>query len=155
MSASIATHSDPVWRLRSDFIVAAKINPGETDVEREQLWARRVDESHVELCCIPFFLYDVALGDILVVDAELLYQSVVERSGRYVFRAWFGESTYPAEAMETGLLEVGALFEWSSKNLVAIDARDVNHAEVVADFLQDLQDRGELVFETGKMFSAD
>jgi len=155
MSASVATHSDPVWRSRSDFIVAATINPGETEVETEQLWARRVDESRVELCCIPFFLYDVALGDILVVDAEFIYQSVAERSGRYVFRAWFGESTYPADVMERGLLEVEALFEWSSKNLVAIDARDADHAQLVADFLQDLQDRGELIFETGKMFSAD
>jgi hypothetical protein len=150
-----AQHDKPVWRSRSDFIIAARIDPGETTIEMEQLWVRKLDESNFELCCIPFFLYDVALGDTLEVDADLIFQRVAERSGRYVFRAYFGRSTYAADAVEKDLTELGALYEWSSDILLAIDARDADHAQRVADYLQDLQNRGDVMFETGKMLSTD
>jgi hypothetical protein len=39
-----AVHRDPVWRDRADFIIATRIDPGETGVGTEQLWARRVGE---------------------------------------------------------------------------------------------------------------
>ena len=43
-------------------IIAASIDPGSTGITTEQLWARRLDEERFEVCCIPFFAYDVALG---------------------------------------------------------------------------------------------
>jgi anaerobic glycerol-3-phosphate dehydrogenase len=43
-----------VWRERSDFIIGAEIEPGATGKDTEQLWARKIDESHFDLCCIPF-----------------------------------------------------------------------------------------------------
>lgn len=58
-----AVHRDPVWRDGADFIIAARIDPGDTGVDTEQLWARRIDDGRHELCCIPFFAYDLALGE--------------------------------------------------------------------------------------------
>jgi hypothetical protein len=48
------------------------------------------------------------------------------------------------------LESLGALLEWSSPSLLAVDARDRAHAQVVADFLQEREGLGHLMFETGK-----
>jgi hypothetical protein len=44
----------------------------------------------------------------------------------------------------------GALLEWSSTNLVAVDARDRTQAQQLAAFLQQQDDLGHLVYEAGK-----
>jgi hypothetical protein len=36
----------------------------------EQLWARQVGDRRFEICCIPFFVYDMALGDVVETDAN-------------------------------------------------------------------------------------
>lgn len=81
-----AVHQDPVRRDRSNFIVAGPIRDG-GDIKTEQLWARRDDEGRrFEVCCIPFFAYDLALGDVVETNAGFLVERVVRQSGRYVFR---------------------------------------------------------------------
>lgn len=89
MSATEAVHRDPVWRERSNFIIATEVDPADTNVTTEQLWARKVDDCHFELCCIPFFAYDLALGDVVEVDADYMVRRVSTASGRYVFRVYF------------------------------------------------------------------
>src|SRR5207237_9725655 len=82
-------HSDPVWRERADFIIGA---PLPEEGRAEQLWARRLGEPLMfEICCIPFFLYDVALGDVLQTDSGLQFSHAVEQCVCFVFRVWFGE----------------------------------------------------------------
>ena len=149
-----AQHLDPVWRDQSNFIIAADISSQGTAASREQLWARQISDTEFELCCIPFFLYDVALGDVVETDAsgpqKYLFRRVVKPSGRYVFRAWFGESFQPRDEVAEALNSLGALLEWSSQNLLAIDARDDGHAQVIADFLANREAKGDLVYETGR-----
>jgi hypothetical protein len=41
--------------------------------------------------------------------------------------------------------------EWSSPNLVAVDAADAEAAAGIADRLQELEDAGRLVDETGRL----
>ena len=149
-----AQHSEPVWRDRSNFIIAADISSQGTAASREQLWARQISENQFELCCIPFFLYDVALGDIVETEAtgprKYLISRVVKPSGRYVFRVWFGESFQPRDEIAHALENLDALLEWSSQNLLAVDARDATHSKVIADFLADRESKGQLIYETGK-----
>jgi hypothetical protein len=77
-----AVHSDPVWRERADFIIGA---PVPEEGRAEQLWARRLGEPLLfEICCIPFFLYDVALGDVIQTDASYELARIVKPSGRFV-----------------------------------------------------------------------
>ena len=57
-----AIHLEPAWRARANFIIAAEIGGTALRPEREQLWARQTDEFCFELCCIPFFVYDLALA---------------------------------------------------------------------------------------------
>lgn len=150
---SEAIHSEPVWRDRSDFIIGAGIAGG-SDTMTEQLWARRVDEHRFEICCIPFFIYDVALGDIVATsptgDRRYMVTKVVEPSGRYVFRVWFGESFHPRDEIVDDLKALGSLIEWSSSNLLAVDAIDQEHAQLVADLLADREKAGHLIYETGR-----
>lgn len=142
-------HEEPIWRERSNFIIAASIRDG-GDIQTEQLWARRTDEGRFEICCIPFFVYDLALGDLVETDDHYLVRRVVRPSGRYVFRVWFGESFYPREEAAEGLRLRGALLEWSSQNLLAVDLPDKEQAGIAADFLAEHTQQGHLIYETGR-----
>lgn len=142
-----AAHPDPVWREQADFIIGATLP--EKD-RAEQLWAKQLEEHRFEICCIPFFLYDMALGDIVETDADYNVVRVAKPSGRYIFRAWFGDSTHPHEEITARLAEMGALMEWSSPNLLAIDAADAAHAQDVADYLSEQEENERLTFETGR-----
>jgi Domain of unknown function (DUF4265) len=147
-------HLEPVWRDRSNFIIAADISSQGTAAAYEQLWVRQLSGNQFELCCIPFFLCDVALGDLVETEVSGPRQYVISRvvtpSGRFVFRVWFGESFQPRDEVAIALEDLGALLEWSSPNLLAVDARDAAHGQVIADFLADRESKGQLVYETGK-----
>jgi hypothetical protein len=143
-----AVHPDPVWRERADFVIGA---PLPEEGRAEQLWAREVSGQRLQICCIPFFLYDVALGDIVETDANYDLLRVVKPSGRYVFRVWFGDSSFSQpERTAEQLRALGALLEWSSANLVAIDAADEHEAQRLSDFLTAEERCGRLTFEAGR-----
>ena len=144
-----AVHEEPVWRERADFIIAAELIGG-SEVKTEQLWARRLDEHRFEICCIPFFVYDLALGDVVETDDAYLVRRVVVPSGRFVFRVWFGESFHPRDEIASQLDELGAVLEWSSPNLLAVDAADECLAKSISGWLLDQEQQGRLVYETGK-----
>jgi hypothetical protein len=64
-SEGFVLHPEPVWRDRADFVVHAELPEADRPKRFEQLWARQLAEREFELCCIPFFIYDVALGDVV------------------------------------------------------------------------------------------
>ena len=141
-----AVHAAPIWRDRSDFVVGARL---EESGRTEQMWARRIGTSTFEICCIPFFVYDLALGDVVRTDEKYEIVRVVERSGRTVFRLWFGTSSFSRDEIAEVLRQLGALLEWSSLNLLAVDAADSAVAQTIADYLQLHQSLGHLRYETG------
>ncbi len=147
-----SVHAEPVWRDRADFIVNAPLSE---ENRFEQLWVRRVDDDVFEVCCIPFFLFDVALGDMVqtspVGDLKYVVSQVVKSSGRWVFRTHFeaGQLVH-RDAVAQKLVELGASLEWSSKSLLAIDVADAEGAQQVANFLQERTDLGQLIYETGR-----
>ena len=144
---SIAQHSEPVWRSKSDFVLAAEVMGADSDLE--QLAVRQLAPFQFEICCIPFFLYGVSLGDVVETDDEYLLQNVIERSGRYVFRVWFGETAYPRDQIAHALTNLGGLLEWSSLNLLAVDAENPEVATRISDFLTAAASEEKLLFETG------
>jgi len=143
-------HPEPVWRDKANFIVNAPL-PEEN--RYEQLWCRQVADDSFEICCIPFFLYDIALGDLVQTKAmggrKYVLSHVQRPSGRYVFRVHFGRQSKQGEVTDD-LLGLGALLEWSSATLLAVDAADQSLASRIADYLQHREDRGELLYETGQ-----
>jgi hypothetical protein len=90
---------------------------------------------------------DVALGDVVQTDANDDLVRVVARSGRFVFRVWFGEAFHPRQEVADELAGLGALLEWSSANLLAVDAADQAHAQTIADYLAEPERAKGLLFE--------
>lgn len=144
-----AVHQEPVWRDRSNFIIAAPLT-GNADVKTEQLWARQLGDRRFEICCIPFFVYDLGLGDVVETDAKYLVTRVLDSAGHFTFRVWFGESFHPRDDVAAELQNLGALLEWSSLNLLGVDAADETIAKTVADYLHDHEQAKHLIYETGR-----
>jgi hypothetical protein len=153
-SAEFVVHGDPVWRESSNFIINAKLPVSDSPRRFEQLFAKQIDDDRFEICCIPFFVYDIALGDVVATspsgDRKYVVKEVLQPSGRYVFRVWFGESFQPRHEVAQALKSLGSLVEWSSTNLLAVDAVDDEHAQLVADFLSEEERLGHLLYETGR-----
>lgn len=153
----VVVHEHPAWRERANFIIHTQIHLDE-DSPRwrwEQIWTRQVDANHFEVCCIPFFAYDLALGDVVETEPDdgwqYLIQRVVRRSGHYTFRVWFQSATSQEEVPQA-LAALGALMEerWPGSKLLAIDAATDDLAQEVADLLWIRMQSGELEYETGK-----
>ena len=149
----VAVHNEPVWRDKANFIIRAYLEEEDGRNEWEQLWALRLDERRFSICCIPFFAFDLALGDEVETDSGYVVQRVVLASGQYTFRVWFGDSsTYPGikdevvQQMEKLAVEI----EWSSANMLALSARDAEQAQQVADYLHSREEAGYLTYETGR-----
>jgi Domain of unknown function (DUF4265) len=145
-------HLSPVWRDRADFVIRADIREEGSPRRFEQLWARQIEEMRFVVCCIPFFVYDLALGDEVETDSEYVIGRVVRPSGGYTFRAWFGDSSYPAARSEMidALRDLGYEFEWYSENLLAIHAPDDERARVLAQHLHEREALSHLTYETGR-----
>jgi hypothetical protein len=147
-----ARHTEPVWRNRANFVIAADIASTPDKREWEQLWARQIADTRFEICCIPFFAYDLALGDEVETDGDHVLRRVVKPSGHFTFRVWFGNSADPTD--RDRVMEIirrrGCEHEWSSENLLAIDAPTLDKAQAVADTLAALQQEGQVTFETGR-----
>jgi hypothetical protein len=153
----VVVHEEPAWRDQANFIIAARINADEASPRWrwEQLWARQLSDSRFMICCIPFFVYDLALGDEIEVgpleERRYVVQQVVKQSGHYTFRVWFLADTVRDEV--TGeLARLGCLTEWRwpSSNLLAVDAASDEQAQEVADFLYQKEQLGHLAYETGR-----
>jgi hypothetical protein len=151
----IATHLAPVWRDRANFLIHAKIQHGGHPTLWEQLWARQIAGNRFEICCIPFFTYDVALGDEVETSSEGTYQYVLARvtgpSGHATYRVYLGESpkSFDRRELLDRVERLGCLVEWSSENLVAIDAPP-DQIQAVADILWEYERAGNLIYETGR-----
>lgn len=147
-------HPNPVWREKSNFIIDGELREADRPQRFEQLIARQIDGNCFEICCIPFFIYDLALGDIVGTEPKDGRKYVVSRliksSGRYVFRVWFGDSFCPPDSVASDLRAMGTLLEWSSRNLLSVDAADKHHAQLVADYLAERERAGQLIYETGR-----
>jgi hypothetical protein len=155
--ADVVVHEEPAWRDQANFIIAARIDPNDPAprLRWEQLWARQLSDTRFVNCCIPFFIYDLALGDEIEVgpleERRYVMQRVVRQSGRYTFRVWFKADDARDEV--AGELErLGCLLEWrfTGGNLLAVDAASDPHAQQVAGYLYGEEQQGRLVYETGR-----
>lgn len=145
-----AIHSSPAWRDRANFVFAAHLGTKDGKNEWEQLWGQKTAPQRFVLCCIPFFVQDIALGDEVETDADFVLQRVVRHSGQVTFRVWFGEQE---PATRHGLVRemeaMKVLMEWSSANLLALSAPEAE-AQRLADYLHARENEGLLQYETGR-----
>lgn len=136
----VKVHQDPARRDRANFIIQARVEHGGGREVREQLWARQTGE-RFEICCIPFFVPDLALGD--EVEAEPddagrhLLRRVVNPSGNQTFWVWFEDDAKVSllHRVRDGLEQLGCLTEGYSRGLLAFNAGSDDQAERALEFL--------------------
>lgn len=151
-AGKLAVHPEPVWRERGDSIVVVDLEDG----HKEELWAKRLSKDRFEICCIPFFAYDIAPGDVIEARpskaGRYLFRRVVEDAGRHVFRIWFGDMATLTvrydmlSEVTTAVAQLGCEQEWSPPDLLVV-AADADRAGRVADYLSELQKRKRLIFD--------
>jgi hypothetical protein len=124
----------------------------------EGLLGRRLSIDHVRVCAIPVLVYDVNLADEVVVrvndDGALVATEIVRDAGNFTFRILFPDDAPPDPyARLLGLMvdleRLGCWFDVWSPFVVALSAPP-EHAEDVADYLDEREQRGDLEYETGR-----
>lgn len=147
-------HVDPIWRGRSDFIIAAEIDPSGSGITSEQLWARQISAHTFEICCIPFFVYNLALGDTGETDDHYVVNRVVGESGRFVFRVIL---TADEESARRRLVDrfqdIDARLEWYSNTMASIDVPTEEESRRAAEILWAGEQGDDWAYETGKIES--
>jgi hypothetical protein len=81
----VAWHPEPVWRDRASYLIHAPLE-GLENLDREQLWVRELGAGLHEVCCIPMFVYELALGDVVRADDSSMLAGRVRRSGHGTVR---------------------------------------------------------------------
>lgn len=146
----VAVHSFPIWRDRANFVFAAYQGTKDGKNQWEQLWGHEVGPQRCVVCCIPFFLHNVALGDEVEIDANFVFQRVVQPSGQVTFRVWFeGQGISKRQDLVHEIEAMKPLMEWSSHNLLALSLTEAE-AQQMADYLQLRENEGLLQYETGR-----
>ncbi|MFM9876754.1 MAG: DUF4265 domain-containing protein [Rhodoglobus sp.] len=120
----------------------------------EQLWVRRLSSDLLEICCVPFFLYDISLLDVVRWDAVQNSITVEKPSGRYVFRVRFSPELEQGEWVAK-LASLGAGVERSSPSMIALDSENVQVAQRLADLLAKGESTGAPEYETGRSTQSD
>lgn len=146
----VEVHLEPIWRDRANLVFAAHQGTKDGKNEWEQLWGQEITPTRCLVCCIPFFIRDVALGDEVEIDCNFVFQRVVRQSGQVTFRVWFGEGDASnRQALVREIEAMGPLMEWSSENLLALSVSE-NDAQSIADYLHWQELRKVLFYETGR-----
>lgn len=136
----VKVHQEPAWRDKANFIIQAPVEHAGAREVREQLWVRETG-GRFEICCIPFFVRGLALGD--EVEAEPddagrhLLRRVVKASGNQTFWVWFEDEAEVAllHGVRDGLERLGCLTEGYSKGLLAFNAESDQQATQALGFL--------------------
>jgi hypothetical protein len=153
----IATHEFPVWRDKADFIIASRLDADlgiEDLLAWEQLWARKVSSSSFELCCIPFFTYGLALGDVVETSnletRDYVVSKVINPSGRKTFRVFF-QSIIRWNEIVDEITSRGFTVEprWQGSKLIAIDADVGTDCGLLTNYLKELENANEINWENG------
>ena len=121
---AIVTHSTPVWGTKSNFLIRVGVNDSGMTGAIEQLWARKIDHSTFEVCCIPFFAYGLALGDTVACSADFTIQRRLFCGGHRTLRiaiADFENQHRIHEGLHEWVFASGLLHEWYSQGYLAVD----------------------------------
>jgi hypothetical protein len=148
---SWVAHLAPAWRDRADLAVLAELPATGLPALWEELPVRHLRTNLFEVCAIPFFVRNVALGDVVVATAcgadRHLLDCVAHRGGRRVFRVWFDRCPHLREEIQWELTGLGAVTEWFARSVLAVDAEDAAHAELIAHHLAQRERLGQLHHE--------
>ncbi|MFS8639241.1 MAG: DUF4265 domain-containing protein [Symbiobacteriaceae bacterium] len=147
-------HPFPVRQERGDTVIHALVEESPEEIIWEELWARSLGSDAIEICCIPLFVRNVFLGDIVTAAPDAgkgwILKEVIRRSGDYGFRLLFPDE--PAEevmrTLHHTLRHLGCVLEWRTARFWGVSCGPES-VLAVADVLSDWEQRGILAYETG------
>jgi len=124
--AKFATHPNPVRRRVPSFMLRVRLDDVGGDDNFEQIWTKQLGDGLFEVCCILFFAYDLALGDVVRADphGDCVIQSVERRSGHGVVRIAVKrpeESEVMHARLHDLLGRLEYLCEWFAPGYVAVN----------------------------------
>jgi hypothetical protein len=125
-------------------------------VKWEGLLAYRLSGDRARICAVPFWVYDLNLGDEVALqdsaEGAPVVMGVVVDGGNYTFRVRFEHAADDDVRWRELMVELepfGCWFDVRSPGFLAVSTPPA-HAQVVADYLDDRERRGDLLFETGR-----
>lgn len=148
----IATHDEPAARSRTNYILRLSLAADGLPGRYEQVWTRTEDKVNFELCCIPFFTYDLSLGDVVRVTTDDGEYEMVSKAGHRTIRfAIQGEKLQHEghESLHASIASAGCLAEFYGHmhGYGAIDIVDERQSESVRALLSPLAEQGLLMWE--------
>ncbi len=155
MAPNIIQHLNPIWRDKADFIIGAWCSNKQIEgkPQWEQLWSRRITDNTFEICCIPFYVYNISLGDVAKTDKDFMITEIIKHSTHKTFRIWLGasKSSQIRDEVIRVITDLSCSIEWYSDNLLAVDASDDEKAQIIANWLYQKEQVEELTYETGQI----
>lgn len=145
---NIAPHPNPVWPC--DSLVVADLSSHGMPGRFEQFWTRRVSDTRFEIACVPFFTYDIALGDTVEVGTDGVIQRVVNKSGHRTLRlAVMNESEVAALhlVLHEWALNTGLFYEWHGSGYLAVDVPPSSQGKFDTSVLDELSSAGQISVE--------
>jgi hypothetical protein len=150
---SYVMHEAPAWRPAQGYIAMIDLAPFGFPQMNEQMWLKQLDEVRLEVCCIPFRAYGIALGDQVELDIERYVARIVHGSGRRVLRIFFKNprpSKNGIDARQDLIRQINSaslLSEWSGDRHVAVDVPEGASMQGVYDSVAPEIDAGSAVWE--------
>jgi Domain of unknown function (DUF4265) len=126
MTGQIVTHTNPLRRPSPSFMLQAVLDESAAaDPDLEQLWTRRVGEGRFEISCLPFFVYDLAYGDVVRSSSDQGWRigEVISRSGHGLVRAAVDDPVRGEEfqrSVHAIVAELAMPHEWYNPRYVAV-----------------------------------
>lgn len=117
----------------------------------ERLVTRKLSAVRHVICCVPGYVHNIALWDIVTLDKLSNKIVSVEPSGRWVFRIYSKDGWWDKKSLLDRIAEKGGLMETCSDCLIAIDVACEDSASEMALLLNSAEQSGEVVYETGKV----
>ncbi|MFF2821397.1 DUF4265 domain-containing protein [Kitasatospora cineracea] len=134
------SHEDPAWRGEKNYMAMVDLAPFDLGGMLEQLWLRELEEGiGYEVCCIPFYTYGLALGDVVAKSESDTVDRLISKSRRRALRVFFAEPRPSADsrsALRSAVESAALLSEWNGDRHVAIDVPDISAMQSVFDSVQ-------------------
>jgi hypothetical protein len=142
----IAAHPNPIRRTSPIFMLRVPVDILDASDCYEQLWTKRLADDEFQVTCIPFFVYDIAYGDVLHADPSTGYAlpSVVRHSGNGLLRVAVvnpDDVEYVHQIVHDLLERLGYLYEWHRPGYVAINLDAGRSHDPLTKPLEELGDK--------------
>lgn len=125
-------------------------------VETESLWAKIVSEGRFRIDNIPFYVYDISLGDTVSGDPDddrIAFCQVLKRGGHSTYRVLLTDDAgFESESLAgiwPELENLGCSYEVAKRRWIAIDVPPATDVFAVCRILEAGESSGVWTFEEG------